>query len=461
MFRALWFLLKLGVFTAAVVWLAEQPGTASFHWRGYVVETSVGFLTAVLLALLGIYTALYRVWSGFADMPNVWRRYRDFQKREQGYQDVTSGFIAVAAGDAANAGKCAARATQALPSAPLAKLLSAQTYLLKGESQKARHVFAELLRHEPAAIFGARGLLQDSLRAGDLQAALGHIRDAESIQPGRAWIVKTLFDLETRNREWPRAQSALQKASRLGVFTPREVLRKQQALYLARADAVAAKGEMHVARRLAAKAFALDAGFPPAAERLAKFCDATEYPGTAIKALIKAWAARPHPALAVWWTHFAPEPRRKASPYDRGKDVVLWAQRLANANPDHLLSAKILGEASLTARQWSEARAYLTRAMDYRGLARLEKEESGNEAKAREWLEIFSDAPVESKWVCISCGHAQADWVALCPHCGVFDQAEWTNPEQASARSALDYMHIEDAPQALFIAPDRTTSHKF
>jgi len=454
MLKAVLFLLKLSLFVAAVVWLATAPGTVEINWHGYLIETSAGFVVAALLVLLAVYSVLYRIWRGVATTPAAWRRMRAAKMRERGYHNVTAGFVAIAAGDARAAEKHAARASVMVPGAPLAKLLSAQSHMLSGEAHKARRLFAELLEHEHAAFLGVRGLLQDTLQAKDYREALQHIRHADELQPKRGWVVKTLFDLETRNREWVRAEAALKKAEKLEVFTKEQAARHRQALLLARADEASAAGEIVKAHKLAYKAFDINPGFTPAVLRLVKFYHDVGKKKSALKVIQKAWAANPHPELGNWWMKSAPLAKAK-SPYDKGREIYDWAKQLFDINPLHNASSRLMGWAALEGRLWREAREHLTRGSDYRGLAKLERAETSNEAKAREWLEILSDAPAPAKWVCTSCGHAAGDWTPLCRHCGGFNTAEWIVPEHAHV-AVPHALSMENAPGGLFISPPGT-----
>src|SRR5688572_6331297 len=105
MFRAFLFLFKIGLLCAAIIWFAQKPGTVEVRWLGYEIEASIGFAAAVLAAALLVWTLAYRLWRLFIDAPAVLRRYRRAQIRERGYRAVTSGLVAVAAGDSGAAGK--------------------------------------------------------------------------------------------------------------------------------------------------------------------------------------------------------------------------------------------------------------------------------------------------------------------------------------------------------------------
>jgi HemY protein len=102
--------------------------------------------------------------------------------------------------------------------------------------------------------------------------------------------------------------------------------------------------------------------------------------------------------------------------------------KLAALRPDHRESRRALGRAALDAGLWKEARSELSAAVDYRALAKLEHTESRNDAAAGQWLEKAADQLPDPRWICTSCGHAAADWTALCLHCGAFDNLEWMTP---------------------------------
>lgn len=428
MLRAVWFLIKLAAVVALAVYLARDPGHVEITWQGYLIETS----TSVLVVLVGIFLVLwtfgYRFWRAFVSVPRVFRRYKIAANRENGYRAVTQGLVAVAAGDGRTAEKYAKRAEDMIPGTPLTRLLVAQTALMNGNAPKARREFAELLEDNDAAFFGVRGLLTDTLNQGNYREALVHIRKAEQLQPGRSWVIRTLFDLETRNREWPKAERTLKKAEKMGLFDKETAKHHRQAIWTAMADENILLSHTAVATRLAESAFNLDAGFTPAALRLVRLYADAGKRRAAIKTIEKAWRANPHPALAALWMGFMPPAKKPKSPYSTGRDSYDWMKHLYDMQPDHRDAHRALGAAALKGRLWKEAREHLGIGMDFKMLARLEQEETANEAKAREYLEQAAEHPADARWVCRSCGHTAFDWQGLCPRCGAFDQLAWMTP---------------------------------
>lgn len=428
MIRALWFMAKLGLVTWLAVFLVRQPGKVSIEWQGYLIETSFSFLLVSALLVMVLWTLFYRLWRGVVNVPAVYRRYKIATGREKGYRAVTEGLVAVAAGDAQGADKYARRAENMIPGMPLTRLLTAQAALMNGNAPKARREFTNLLEDGSAAFFGVRGLLNETLSEGNYREALDLARRAETLQPRRVWVVRTLFDLETRNREWLRAEKTLRKAEKLGIYSKDDATHHRQAIWTALAGE--SMGTPQVAIRYCQSALGLGYGFTPAAVLLARLYDAAGDRKSAIRTVEKAWAANPHPALSTLWAAYAPEGKKGkvVSVYDAHRDVYDWFRKLYDLNPQHRDSMRALGSAATQARLWKEARELLMKAMDYRALAKLERAETGNEARAREWLEQAAENPPDSRWVCTQCGSHANDWSALCPRCGSFDRLAWLTP---------------------------------
>jgi HemY protein len=429
MLRALWFFAKIALLAGAIIWLTLQPA----HWisitgLGYEVQIQLRFLGFLLLLLVFVATRLDRIWRGFVAVPAVYRRYRWAVKRERGYRTLTDGLVAIAAGDAQAAARLSRQTEKMIPGTPLTRLLTAQTALLNGNAPKARREFASLLDDRSAAFLGVRGLLNETLAEGNYREALDLVRRAETLQPTRQWVIRTLFDLETRNREWLKAERTLRKAEKLGIFDAQGAARHRRAIWTAMSTDAEARGEKAAALKLAQSALSIDPGFTPAVARAARLHDEKGKRRAALKTVEIAWQANPHPDLAGLWMGWSPPSRKSKSIYDAGRDIYNWAKRLDDLNPGHREGRRLLGASALQVKLWKEAREQLTQAMDYRALAKLEREETGSEAKAREWLEMAADAAPDPRWICTACGHGAPEWQALCRHCGHFNSMSWMTP---------------------------------
>ncbi|NQV44680.1 MAG: heme biosynthesis protein HemY, partial [Rhodospirillales bacterium] len=162
MIRALRYFIIIGLLAAAAVWLAEQPGAVSLQWGGYQIDTSFGVM-AVGLGILAITSGLlYRLWLFVCRAPGsvrmTWRGHR----RGRGYQALTKGMVAVAAGDAEEARRQARKADNLLSEPPLTMLLSAQAAQLSGDERAAERFFRAMTENRETEFLGLRGLLNQA-----------------------------------------------------------------------------------------------------------------------------------------------------------------------------------------------------------------------------------------------------------------------------------------------------------
>src|SRR5262245_23719039 len=100
MLKALWFMIKVGVLTAAAIWIAERPGTVKIEWLEYTVTVHVGLGLLVVVGTMLLAIFVYNIIRTFVDFPKAYRRYSEIKSREKGYRALTLGLTAVAAGDA-------------------------------------------------------------------------------------------------------------------------------------------------------------------------------------------------------------------------------------------------------------------------------------------------------------------------------------------------------------------------
>ncbi len=426
MIRAIWFLIKLSVVIYAVAWLAQRPGSVEIVWQDYIIQTSVGIMLASLLVITLVTAFAYRMWRAFVTMPKSLRQYRNNSAKEKGYLAVTRGLVAIASGDNGAAAKQARKAKALLPDTSLTKLLSAQSSLMNGDTANANLEFTELLEDKNAAFFGIRGLLNQSMQDGDNAQSLKLIRKAEALQPKRDWVIQTLFDMETRNKDWDRSEITLAKLMRMSLLD-REIGRHyRQAILLARSDDAYLKGIPHAAITFAKKSFSLDNGFIPAAIRLARLQDESNKRRASVRTIEKAWSKNPHPTLVEVWNILAPIKKSSTVEAELLAEYE-WIARLAKNSPNHIESNKILGRAALKCGKWEIARENMRLAEDYIGLAKLEREQNDDEARAREWMELAVENNSKQAWVCQECSSFAKDWSSLCYACGVFGKYQWLN----------------------------------
>lgn len=446
MIRALFFLLKLGVLVAGALWLAAQVGTGSvsIEWRGYLVETTPGVLLLTALGFAAVVMLITSLVRFLFSLPERWRRFRKDVARDDGYRALTQGLVAIAAGDAKRAEKMMLRAQAVLPEQPLTRLLVAQTAQLQGNRVAAQRAFAALVDDPEGAFFGVRGLIADSLAQRDYVAAREHLRTADRLQRNRPWIMRSLFDMEVKTRDWIAAERTLRRAQRAHAMDDATIKASRQVIWVAQAQDIAINQTLapsvRTAERLrfAEAAYRLNVDFTPASLALADALLAAGKTNAARKLIRRSWERNPHPQIMMRWQALLPMAKVKRDKiYGEAEAAYHFVNELTALRPDHIESKRALGLAALAARHWRQARPLLKAAGDYRALAELERQETGDEAAARAWLEQAADIGMTEAWCCDACGHRDDVWQALCPQCDSFNSFSWRMPDQQQGHAGL------------------------
>lgn len=424
---------------------ADQPGNVEITWGGYAIETSLAVLTFVGIVGLILILILYRAWLWIRTRPQSIANFRRSRRENKGYDALTRGLVAVAAGDAKEANSMAEKASHFLDSPPLTLLLSAQAAQLSGEEKDAAAHFEALSEHPETEFLGVRGLLVLAKRSGNSTKALKLAERANQLKPDTPWVSSELFALQTANDDWESAQQTLNRAIKRRQVSGDDADRQKAIVFYGQAESADRKGEVKYALDLARKAHKLLPDFEPATALAARLYAALGQNKKATSMLEDGWKRNPHPDLARAYAALAPQ----ADAAGR----LAQMRKLAEHYPDHEESLFAVAEAAVEARVYDDARRAVSKLMtDEPGLrlCRLladmaEKADRDPEA-AREWLRKAAAAPADAIWVCNSCGRQSRSWTAHCPDCSSFDSFQWRPP--ISAAPLLYDPQVEAAKEA-------------
>ncbi len=438
MLRLIFYLVEVALIGAAAIWLVEHPGHVRFDWQDWRIDTSVGVVVAVVVLIALGLAFLLGSWHWLRRVPGEWRQRREQRRRARGYEALSRGMVAVAAGDPGEARRYARRADVLLHDPPLTLLLSAQAAQLEGDDAAAERYFNAMRERPETEFLGIRGLLTQALRSGNSAKARELAERAYALRPASPWLVEALFELRARAGDWPAAETLIADASRRHALADADAKRRRAVTLTERARQAADAGDHERARRLAKEAVALEPGLVPAAVILARALNTLGKRRRAARAIEAAWAALPHPDLAAAYLELVQDSAPLAG--------LRALERLAQVKPDHPEGHFALAEAALAAELWGEARRHLKAAGDAAGLsprlcrlmAGLETEEHANMADARLWLERAASAAPDPAWVCLSCGAAAPGWSAVCGNCGSVGRFAWKQPPRVQPLTHAD-----------------------
>ncbi len=436
MLRLIAFLIVIAVIAAGLAWLADRPGELAIQWQGYQIETSVFRAIVLLVALcalaLLIWSILRNIWYSPAAVGNVLSK----RRQKLGIDALSSGMIALGAGDKSAAMRAAIQARKSLPNEPLTHLLRAQAAQLTGDRTTARRIFEAMLASPDTEQLGLRGLFLEAQRERETEAARHFAERAVALNPKLPWAVDALFDLQCRDGDWPGALETVAVARKNGHIERAQADRRRAVLLTAQAQA-AEESDPERALNLALEAHGLAPNLVPAAAIAGRLLASRGNTPRATKILQRTWSRAPHPDLAAAYAYA----RIGDSPRDRLDRV----RQLAALSPNSLEGPVAVATAAIEARQFDEARTALEPLVPSRMtqrvatlMARIEGEQHADKGRVREWLARAVNAPRDPAWT--ADGFVADRWMPVSPVSGTLDAFQWRVPVETVEKSEGDVL---------------------
>jgi HemY protein len=423
MLRLILFLVAVGLAAAGLAWLADRPGELLVEWQGYQIETSV-FRAIILLAVIIVlalvaWTLLRHVWHGPANLGGMLAK----RRQQQGLDALSSGMIALGAGDKSAAMRAALQARKSLPNEPLTHLLRAQAAQLTGDRTTARRIFEAMLANPDTEQLGLRGLFLEAQRVGETEAARHFAERAVQLNPKLNWAVDALFELQCRQGDWAGALDTLGISRKNGHIEKKAADRRRAVLLTAQAQE-AEEADPERALNLSLEAHGLAPDLVPASAIAGRLLAARGNTPRAAKVLRRTWTRSPHPELSTAYAY--------ARIGDSPRDRLDRAKQLSALTPGSLEGPIAVAAAAIEARQYDEARVALEPLIGHRLtqrvatlMARIEGER-GDKGRVREWLARAVSAARDPAWT--ADGIVAERWAPTSPATGTLDAFQWRVP---------------------------------
>ena len=440
MIRLVIYLVAIVMAATGLAWLADRPGNLVIRWQNWDIETSV-FRAVVLLAIVSALIVLVAsILRQVLSSPATLGRFFTQRRQERGLDAISSGMIAIGAGDRALASRYAAQARKALPNEPLTHLLRAQAAQLSGDRATSRRIFEAMLSSPDTEQLGLRGLYLEAEREGEREAARQFAQRAVTLNPRLGWSADALFDMQCRDQDWPGALTTLGVVRKHGQVDKSVADRRRAVLLTAQAQE-AEDASSPKALDLALEAHGLAPDLVPAAAIAGRQLAARGSTPKAARVIERTWKSAPHPDLALVYAYVRPG--------DSPRDRLDRLKRLSRSTPHSAEGPIAIATASIEARDWVEARAALEPLLVDRLsqrvctlMARIEGGEHNNAGGVREWLARAVNAPRDPAWT--ADGVIAERWEAVSPVTGALDAFQWKVPlevaRELDAGRALEKM---------------------
>ena len=119
MIRVLFYVVLIFLLAIGFAWLADRPGTIVLTWQSYEIRTSLMVAAVAFIALVAALALLGALVRSVVKAPDMLGRFLGTRRRERGYRALSTGLVAVGAGDARTARRAADESTALLGEAPM------------------------------------------------------------------------------------------------------------------------------------------------------------------------------------------------------------------------------------------------------------------------------------------------------------------------------------------------------
>jgi HemY protein len=422
--KLIWIIIKVTALIGLAVWLADQPGRMTLQWHGYSIEATAAVLCVAILVLVAACLLAYRLVRLVRYGPRGMKLRRQLHNRHVGIQRLEQGFTALAAGDAALAGKQSLAARKMLGDGALTQWLQAQAAQLAGDHTAAGQIFTRLSKDKATAVLGYRGLIGAALKQQHHARAAALVEELAAVQPQAPWLHVARYEVATRQGAWAQAAAALRLAAAKHVLDVPDLPQREAGLMIAEARAALLQNQHPRAVQAAEQAHNRAPDWLPARIELVRVLAATGYQKLVIKRVEKFWATSPHPELAALYLQALGD----GTPLQHFKRV----EALCKTTLQHPASLLLLAQAAQRAELAGEANRHAARAATlaptreiYVLLAELAEQEQRPAALVHGVLRQAAAAPQEPHWQCQSCGHTAARWDITCTACGSTHSVVW------------------------------------
>jgi HemY protein len=429
--RILFFLILIAFAAWGLHGLADNPGNIILNWQGYHIQTSLGVGLFAILLLTLIIALVWTLLRTLLNLPRLFSLRRKGRREHLGLKALSTGLIAMGAGDVPTAQKAVKEAIRFLGDQPLTLLLKAQTAQITGNRAQAESVFQTMSEHPETQVLGLRGLYVEAHRRGDRANALLYAQKAVSLAPSAQWAHEATLTHACVEQRWRDALLLVDQEAKRGTQNKRI----RSALLTAEAIRLAPTAP-ESALTLLKDALALNPSLIPAIVQTAKIHIQNRHWRKAINTLQKGWQLAPHPAIAHTYIHL----REGDAKGDSVEDHLDRAKHLLTLQPAHIEAHMALATTARKARQFALARASLNwllahqpTARVYHFAAQLEETETGHYEKSREWQAKASVAVPDPVWM--ADGHPLPTWLPYSPFSGRLDACEWGTPPLSLAHS--------------------------
>ena len=396
MVSTLWFIVKTSILISLFMWLATLGGHIAISFQSFELSASLGVFLVVSIIIIWIISIVVRAIDVVLSAPQAIAAYNEKRAHVKGMQALAYGLSAVAAGDVKHAKYYTKRTSKYLKNDfGLSKLLGGLTAKLSGNELETKKSFEALLDHKETSFLGLKGLMQTALDKGDFRYARVLAKKAYDQNSKQAWIIKSLYDLEVKTRNFAAALPLLKKLEKTKAINKFEAQYDRATIYLT-------LGEIE-------KSYKVAPLFLPIGLAMLNEWSGNGKRRKSISLIKKLWLVHPHPKLVDFWIQHAPKKTN-----DNIFAMIAWIEDLYQTHTGSAPASLYIGQSIVGLGQKDQAKRFIREAIKLKPTIRAYQLMNQIDTTGQ-WMDNVAYAHQDESWVCAQTGKVYGEWVALTP----------------------------------------------
>ena len=382
--------IKIGLLVWLSVWLANRPGHVHIVWAQWNIDTTIGFAVALVIILCVLSVIITNSWHRLNNLPTLVGKYWSKRQQERGYDVLTHALVAIASGDQKAAKRMTGKAHELLENDTVSTLFAAQASQLAGDHEAAVAYFQKLLDKPNTAFLGLLGLMRHAKEQRLFAEALAYAKRALILQPASTVLLKEIFSLQLNLRAFEDGLETLQQLKNLDAISKDEAGQRGAEMHWALAEAALKEEQLPKAEKHGAAAYT---AMPETGVHLyVRVLEQQNKSRKAMGLIEKHWHEIANAEMAAAYIRMS-KPKNNL---DKARSMEVLCAR----DMDNPVTILLLVEALVDAEIWGKARTSMETYKEkvgtenrhyFRMMARIEREENGDEEAAQGWLNKMAE----------------------------------------------------------------------
>jgi len=492
-------LVNLAVVLGVSVLLSINPGSVKMEWLGYHFEMPASVMLAIILILAIVVSIIHSIWQRLINLPKAIKESLQGKRLDKIDLSLVEVMADIAAeehskavealtktktflgynshsfriadikkpsllqkmfGGGAKVGALSSGTNQKKRvNLEMIEALSAQSFYLNGETEKAKEAFQEMAKSKDKSLefLGLRGLIAAEKQHGDVIKIKGFLERAHKIKPNSSWVHRQIIENNLRLISSGKAPLTISPKllknnkifeAMMCVVGSQFVPANHRHGHQTSGHHAANNDESQINKiKMLQRAFDLLPGHVPIACLLARELSKQGLKKQARQVLLFTYKLSPHRDIYKSYI--------KSSTDLSHIKVLEGIKRLGQSSPDHPETLFILAESAIDNKLWGQAEKHLDALIkaslvnvgpgvpsyEYGGdesgellgqsicylMAKFHRAKGqGNQDQLQHWLEKAMHAPQDSFWVCDKCHKHHERWHPLCDNCQEINSMVWS-----------------------------------